>query len=139
MKRREFIAATAATALGLMPESSALAREDQRPNILFIMTDQQSAKMLSCTGNTWLKTPALDRLANSGIRFKRAYACNPVCVPNRFSLQTGLMPSAIGMRHNGDSASADVTEPMREQSLGRLFNKAGYETVFGGKVHLPQK
>jgi len=139
MKRREFMAATAATAIGLMSESSASAKEDKRPNILFIMTDQQSAKMLSCTGNTWLKTPALDRLAASGIRFERAYACNPVCVPNRFSLQTGLMPSAIGMRHNGDSASAEVTETMREQSLGRLFSKAGYETVFGGKVHLPRK
>jgi len=133
------MAATAATAIGLMPKPAALAKEDQRPNILFIMTDQQSAKMLSCAGNTWLKTPALDRLAASGIRFERAYACNPVCVPNRFSLQTGLMPSAIGMRHNGDSASADVTETMREQSLGRLFSKAGYETVFGGKVHLPRK
>lgn len=139
MKRREFMATTAATVIGLMSESSVSAKEDKRPNILFIMTDQQSAGMLSCTGNKWLKTPVLDGLAASGIRFERAYACNPVCVPNRFSLQTGLMPSAIGMRHNGDSGTANVTEPMREQSLGRLFNNAGYETVYGGKVHLPRK
>ena len=143
MRRREFIKATTAGALGLMLKQPTLATDrpgaDKRPNILFIMTDQQSATMLSCTGNRWLKTPAMDRLAASGVRFERAYACNPVCVPNRFSLQTGLMPSAIGMRHNGDSARAAVTKAMMEQSLGRLFSKAGYETVYGGKVHLPRK
>ncbi|MHC4682225.1 MAG: sulfatase family protein, partial [Planctomycetota bacterium] len=143
MRRREFIAATAAAAFGLMPKRATSARDsskrEERPNILFIMTDQQSAGMMSCMGNKWLKTPAMDRLAASGIRFDRAYACNPVCVPNRFSLQTGLMPSAIGMGHNGDSREAAVTEAMIRQSLGRLFEKAGYKTVYGGKVHLPRK
>ena len=143
MKRREFIKATTAGALGLALRQPTWAtgrpRADKRPNILFIMTDQQYAGMMSCTGNKWLKTPALDGLAASGIRFERTYACNPVCIPNRFSLQTGLMPSAIGMRHNGDSGQAHVTEAMVEESLGRLFQKAGYETVYGGKVHLPRK
>jgi len=142
MKRREFITATATVAAGLTLGSvgTALPRQQRRrPNILFIMTDQQSAGMLSCTGNKWLKTPALDNLAASGIRFERAYACNPVCVPSRFSLQTGLMPSAIGMGHNGDSARAAVTDAMVQRSLGRLFREAGYETVYGGKVHLPRK
>ena len=143
MKRRQFISATAASAVTLLLQdrSSATAgpEGDNRPNILFIMTDQQSAGMMSCTGNTYLKTPAMDRLAASGIRFERAYACNPVCVPNRFSLQTALMPSAIGMSHNGDSRDASVTEAMNRQSLGRLFEKAGYETVYGGKIHLPRK
>jgi arylsulfatase A-like enzyme len=143
MKRREFIAATAAAAAGLIFEREAKAsssrRKQKRPNILFIMTDQQHAGMMSCTSNEWLKTPAMDRLAASGIRFERAYACNPVCVPNRFSLQAGLMPSAIGMGQNGDSGQAAVTETMIQNSLGRLFSKAGYETVYGGKVHLPRK
>jgi choline-sulfatase len=111
----------------------------QRPNILFIMTDQQHAGMMSCTGNKWLKTPALDRLAASGTRFERAYSSNPVCVPSRFSLQTGLMPSAIGMGQNEDSPKTTVTDTMVQQSLGNLFQKAGYETVYGGKVHLPPK
>ena len=143
MKRREFITATAATAAGLMFEwktsASDSRRKQKRPNILFIMTDQQHAGMMSCTPNKWLKTPAMDRLAASGIRFERAYACNPVCIPNRFSLQTGLMPSAIGMGQNGDSARAAVTDAMIQQSLGRLFSEAGYETIYGGKVHLPRK
>jgi choline-sulfatase len=140
MKRREFITATAASAVGLMLGRKAPARDKlQPPNILFIMTDQQHAGMMSCTGNKWLKTPAMDRLAASGTRFERAFASNPVCVPCRFSLQTGLMPSAIGMSHNGDSGKAAVTEKMVRQSLGRLFRDAGYETVYGGKVHLPRK
>ena len=115
------------------------ARETGRPNIVFIMTDQQSAQMMSCTGNKWLKTPAVDRLAASGIRFERAYACNPVCVPNRFSLQTGLMPSAIGMTRNEDSPQSKVTDAMISNCLGNLFKNAGYETVYGGKLHLPEK
>jgi arylsulfatase A-like enzyme len=143
MKRREFIKTTAASAVGLMLGQAALAGDNSknqgRPNILFIMTDQQQAGMMSCEGNKWLKTPALDRLAASGMRFERAFASNPVCVPSRFSLQTGLMPSAIGMGRNEDSPQAAVTETMVRQSLGRLFRNAGYETVYGGKVHLPSK
>ena len=142
MKRRQFITATAAAAAGLMFEGKSVSgsqRKQRRPNIIFIMTDQQHVSMMSCTSNKWLKTPAMDGLAASGIRFERAYACNPVCVPNRFSLQTGLMPSAIGMGQNGDSVQAAVTDAMIQQSLGRLFSKAGYEIVYGGKVHLPRK
>lgn len=143
MKRRQFIAATASGVAGLMlnGDTPAIGSSERgnRPNILFIMTDQQHAGMMSCTGNKWLKTPALDRLAASGVRFERAYACNPVCVPNRFSLQTAMMPSAIGMGHNGHSREAAVTDAMMQQSLGRLFDNAGYETVYGGKVHLPRK
>ena len=111
----------------------------ERPNIVFIMTDQQSATMMSCTGNKWLETPALDRLAESGVRFERAYASNPICAPSRFSLQSGLMPSAIGMSSNEDVKNAAVTNKMISESLGNLFNNAGYETVYGGKVHLPHK
>jgi len=128
-----------AAGLALTQVPTAEANQSQRPNILFIMTDQQHAGMMSCTANKWLQTPALDRLAASGTRFERAYACNPVCVPSRFSLQTGLMPSAIGMGQNEDSPRATVTDPMVQQSLGNLLQKAGYETVYGGKVHLPPK
>jgi len=143
MKRRDF-AKTTGTALaglefGLSGCTNKGAKRKEQPNILFIMTDQQSARMMSCAGNQTLKTPAMDRLAASGIRFQRAYAANPVCVPSRFSLQTGLMPSTIGMGRNEDAGQASVTERMVQQSLGNLFKNAGYETVYGGKVHLPNK
>ncbi len=143
MKRREFTRLIGTATAGSIFSNTACLQnrsgKDNRPNILFIMTDQQSAQMMSCTGNQWLNTPALDRLSASGIRFENSFACNPVCVPNRFSLQTGLMPSAIGMSHNGDAGRAKVTDRMIRQSLGHLFKNAGYETVYGGKVHLPEK
>lgn len=143
MKRREFTKSLGSTALYALLSGTvggkANPKRENRPNILFIMTDQQSAHMMSCTGNKWLYTPAMDRLANSGIRFESAYVTNPICVPTRFSLQSGLMPSAIGMRLNSDDKNADVSPLMIQQSLGNLFKNAGYETVFGGKVHLPHK
>ncbi len=142
MNRRDFIKNTVAAAeymtLGGIACTNNNPPKNKKPNILYIMTDQQSAHMLSCAGNKWLKTPALDQLAASGIRFNRAYACNPVCVPSRFSLQTGLMPSAIGMGRNEDSPNAHVTDEMIRQSLGNLLNNAGYNVAYGGKVHLPE-
>ena len=52
--------------------SAAQGNETRRPNIIYIFTDQQSATMMSCTGNPWLKTPAMDYLVANGVRFERA-------------------------------------------------------------------
>lgn len=111
-------------------------RKQQRPNILFFITDQQFANRMSIAGDRWLKTPALDSIARSGVRFTRAYAANPVCLPSRFSLFTGHYPSAIGVRDNG-STPTDAVNAMPRKAMGHLFRAAGYETVYGGKVHLP--
>ena len=108
----------------------------ERPNIVLVITDQQHASMMSCTGNRWLKTPAMDALAARGVRFERAYCANPVCVPSRFSMMTGALPSRIGMDRN-ESASFPVDTEILEHSLGHVFRAAGYRTVYGGKVHLP--
>ena len=121
-----------------LPRSLDAAKAKGRPNILFIVTDQQSATMMSCAGNRHLKTPALDRLAASGIRFERAYTANPVCLPARFSFVTGRMPSAVRIGLNGDGRRP-VPKPIARQALGWLFRNAGYETVYGGKVHLPRQ
>jgi len=111
---------------------------DRRPNLVFVFTDQQSAHMMSCTGNPWLKTPAMDRLAASGVRFDRAYCSDPVCVPSRFSLMTGRMPSEIALRSNDASHIEAVPDHIKETGLGWLFRRAGYEPMYGGKVHLPK-
>ena len=105
------------------------------PNILFIMTDQQHAGMMSCTGNRWLQTPAMDRLAASGMRFELAYSPNSVCVPSRTSMMTGLFPSTLGFESNGDAQSARIPDSVLQHTMGRLLRRAGYETVFGGKTH----
>ena len=109
-----------------------------RPNILYVFTDQQSANMMSCTGNPWLQTPAMDRLAARGVRFERAYCTNPVCLPSRFSMITGRMPSFAGFRSNDwQLETPGIPEPVFNNGLGTLFKAAGYDAVYGGKTHLP--
>ncbi len=106
-----------------------------RPNILLIITDQQHAGMLSVAGNPYVRTPAMDSLASSGARFELAYCGNPVCVPSRFGMLTGVMPSRIGMETN--DTKLPVPESILAHSLGRVFREAGYQTVYGGKLHTP--
>ena len=111
--------------------------QNQKPNILVIITDQQNANMMSCADNAWLKTPNLDKLAERGMRFEKAYVTNPVCSPSRFSLFTGLYPSSINMRHNASKIDPKKVEEVIPSSMGYTFKNAGYETYYGGKVHLP--
>ncbi|MCX6605215.1 MAG: sulfatase-like hydrolase/transferase [Acidobacteria bacterium] len=121
--RRNFLAAAAAAAT------------PDRPNILYIMTDQQHAGMMSCTGNPWLKTPHLDALAASGVRFELAYSGNPVCVPARTSMMTGRYPSHFGIRGNN---APTLPDSMLPTALGNVFRAGGYRTAFGGKTHWPK-
>jgi arylsulfatase A-like enzyme len=109
-----------------------------RPNILYVFTDQQSAGMMSCAGNPWLQTPAMDRLAERGVRFDRAYCTNPVCLPSRFSMITGQMPSYAGIRSNDwQQETPGIPPPVFQHGLGRVFKDAGYDAYYGGKTHLP--
>lgn len=110
-----------------------------KPNILILITDQQSHDLLSCAGTSWVKTPHLDRLAAAGTRFSRAYCSDPVCVPSRFSMFTGRMPSAIGMRGNGGKDLHPFSPADDAKGLGNLLRSAGYRTWYGGKVHWPVK
>lgn len=104
-----------------------------RPNILVIMTDQQSANAMSCAGNTDLHTPALDSLAGSGVRFRHAYCTSPLCAPSRASMMSGRMPSEVGMNDNVTAPTA----PFPARSLGTVFRDAGYECAYAGKWHVP--
>jgi arylsulfatase A-like enzyme len=131
----QFVLLIVAAAAFAQPSRAAIAEPaTQRPNILFIMTDQQHAGMISRTGNAYLKTPALDGLARDGIRFERAYVANPVCVPSRISMATGVMPGRLGVFSNG--MKAIVPDEVNENSLGKLIQRAGYDTFYGGKVHM---
>lgn len=103
-----------------------------RPNILLIMTDQQSASAMSCAGNPHLHTPTIDALAAGGMRFERAYSGNPICVPCRASLFTGLMSHQTGIEHNDHRQMADVP------CLGRRLRDVGYDSGYVGKWHVPR-
>lgn len=104
-----------------------------RPNVLVIMTDQQSATAMSCAGNTDLRTPAIDSLAEVGVRFERAYCTSPLCAPSRASMITGRMPSDLGVRDNIRA----VPETFPTETLGRVFAAAGYDCAYAGKWHVP--
>lgn len=100
-------------------------------NILLITTDQQSATMMSCTGNPDLQTPHMDSLAADGVRFEKAYVSQPLCIPQRCSWYTGLMPHEHGVTFNiRDRLKA--ASPM----MGQIFRDAGYHTGYSGKWHI---
>jgi arylsulfatase len=107
---------------------------DKRPNILFLMTDQQRWDALGCAGG-WVRTPTLDRLAAEGVRFANAYTNSPVCVPARASLATGLYPHNTGVWKN-----EPYTLPPDAPTWMRAVRDAGYRTSVFGKIHLhPQR
>lgn len=115
-----------------------------RPNIIYIYTDQQSETMMSCSGNKYVKTPAMDYIAENGIRFTRAYTTNPVCSPARVSLMTGRFPGYFKdkdgnqVRENrGAMRIPEVNEKLKSTTIAACLKEAGYELVFGGKKHLP--
>ncbi len=99
-------------------------------NVLFIITDQQRADHLGCAGNPVLKTPNLDRLASEGVRFTSAYVANPICMPNRASIFTGLYPNMHGIR------TAGMNLPTNVPTFTETLLNEGYYTKAIGKIHL---
>jgi arylsulfatase A-like enzyme len=99
-----------------------------RPNILFISTDQQHYSTLGVV-NPKIKTPALDRLAGEGTRFDRAYCPNPTCSPTRASLITGMYPSQHGCWAIGVKLPEDIP------TVGEHFQAHGYDAILIGKAH----
>ncbi len=104
----------------------------ERPNIIYIMTDQQTATAMSCAGNPDVRTPNMDRLARHGIRFTNAYCSLPLSGPSRASMFTGHTPSEVGMPENGNP----MPDSLHNRSLGVLMEEAGYETAYAGKWHV---
>ena len=72
--------------------------ESSRPNILFILSDDQGPWAMNCAGTPELKTPNLDRLAATGTRFENFFCASPVCSPARATILTGQMPSQHGVQ-----------------------------------------
>lgn len=108
-----------------------------KPNVILIITDQQSHNMMSCAGNKYLCTPNMDYMAQKGVRFTNAYCANPICMASRFGIFTGLYPGTAGLWNNRCTQDENVVARVLDEGLGKVFVKNGYEAVYGGKEHLP--
>ncbi len=103
--------------------------EPQRPNILFIMTDQHRWDALGANGNRVIQTPHLDRLASEGANFTHFFVQAPVCVPSRVSFFTGRYPHSHKNRVNYTPLDR------REVLMQAQLRDAGYTTAAVGKLH----
>ncbi|MBF0244851.1 MAG: sulfatase-like hydrolase/transferase [Planctomycetes bacterium] len=99
-------------------------------NIVFIMTDTQNRDMVGCYGNKNVDTPNLDRLAEEGIRFDRAYTTSPVCTPARGAIFSGMHPQINGAYCNNVAPHRHI--PL----MGEIFRNQGYRAAYTGKWHL---
>lgn len=98
--------------------------------VIVIMTDTQRTDMLSCYGNKDMHTPNLDRLAGEGMRFEKAYTCQPVCGPARSAIFTGLYPHSNGSWTNSLAIGDNV------KTIGQRLQDHGIHTAYIGKWHL---
>ena len=133
MTRRGFLrrSAAAAGAAAIAPAGARLlaaaAAEVRKPNILLIMADDLGYECLGCNGGTSYKTPNLDHLAATGMRFEHCY-CTPLCSPTRIEIMTGR----YGFRNY---KGWGVLDP-KERTFGHVLRAAGYATAVSGKWQL---
>jgi len=101
-----------------------------KPNILFILSDQQRWDTCGCYGQPLNITPNLDAMAQEGVRFENAFTCQPVCGPARACLQTGKFATEVGCHTNHRRL------PVEEMTLAKYLSGIGYEVGYIGKWHL---
>ena len=110
-----------------------------RPNLLFVMTDQQRYDTIAALGNSLIWTPNYDRLVRRGVTFTNAYSSCPVCVPARYNIRTGCAPPTPAVFANALPALAGgQPEDMEDRCgpfLGRRMTQLGYRTFGIGKFH----
>ncbi|MFA9397599.1 MAG: sulfatase [Clostridiaceae bacterium] len=100
-----------------------------KKNVLLILTDQQRKDSLGCYGNPIINTPSLDKLSEDGVRFNKCYVANPICMPNRLSIFTGMYPRNHGLWTNGLLLNQEL------RTLASELSDNGYETASFGKIH----
>ncbi len=103
---------------------------NDKPNVVYILTDQWRAKATGYNGDANAITPNIDRLAGESVNFANAIGTSPVCTPARAALLTGRFPTTTGMFMNDIPLSPD------EKSIGKAFKAGGYDTAYIGKWHV---
>jgi len=109
-----------------------------RPHVLFVMTDDQTIRELSCYGSQLLHTPNMDRIAREGTRFPRCFTTNALCAPSRATVLTGCFSHVHGIRGNSESADAIEALDPDVPTFPELLHEAGYQTGLVGKYHIRQ-
>jgi len=102
----------------------------QKPNVVYVLTDQWRASAFSYAGNPDVQTPHIDKFAKEAVNFANAVSVAPVCTPYRAALLTGRYPTSTGMFLN------DLYLPDEELCMAEIFKSAGYNTAYLGKWHL---
>ena len=108
---------------------STLEREAAPKNVLLILTDQHQADALGCVDPSY-ETPNLDDLARKGVRFTEAYCASGQCTPSRAAMMAGRYPHELGVLQIGHAL------PSSADTVGKVFESAGYQTAYFGKWHL---
>ena len=115
---------------GLMAASKNDTNTVQRPNVVFILTDDMRWDAMSVAGHPHLKTPNIDRLAAEGVRFKNAFCTTSLCSPSRASLLSGVYAHTHGVRDNFTEFPAD------RPNFPATLQGVGYQTAYIGKWHM---
>ncbi len=106
---------------------------ETKPNIVFVLVDDQRNTSLGCAGHPQIKTPVIDNLARQGIRFENAFVQTPICMASRANLFTGLTTTSNGYHAN---PSTPVRKDDLQTSFPTLLRNSGYHTAFYGKQHV---
>ena len=131
--RRDVLKAGAVGATALASRPVFGAPKATRPNVLFIITDQQGLDTLSALGCGHGHTPHMDELCRRGVAFMESYSTNPLCSPARSSMFSGRPTLETGVVVNGRPIRSTVP------NMGQwLREQAGYETLYAGKWHVPE-
>lgn len=132
MKRKSIYSSMFLTALPVV----ALAQEKQKPNVIFLFSDQHQAACMGYEGHPDVITPNFDRLAHDGVAYERAYSQDAISAPSRMSLFSGLYPRTLGYLTNEDIFMGESCVGEHVVSLQKSFQLNGYDTYAFGKRHL---
>ncbi len=132
VNRRQVLGLVACSVAAVYVSAGPVTRDapGERPNIIFLLTDDQRDNTFGAMGHEWVKTPHIDKLVASGVRFRNAYIAEPTCSPSRVSLFTGMHERVNGV---GFTSSYRLNEAQWARSYPALLKKSGYYTGFIGK------